>query len=74
MNDVFTNLHLPSLIVIVTGRQKWFKMAEIWGNGMKTPINDSHHKIFEFGPLFGYHNFQNEIDTWETTVPCWFQL
>ena len=26
------------------------------------------HKNFEFGPLFGYGIFQNEIDTWDTTV------
>ena len=25
-------------------------------------------KILNFGPFFGYHNFQIQIDTWETTV------
>ena len=43
-------------------------MAENWDNGLKTPVNGSLHKNFEFGPLFGYQNFQNQIDTWETTV------
>ena len=48
--------------------QKWLKMAGSWGNGLKTPVNDLLHKNFKFRPLFGYHNFQNQIDTWETTV------
>ena len=43
-------------------------MAESWDNCLKTPANGLFHKNFEFGPLFGYHNFQNQIDTWETTV------
>ena len=43
-------------------------MVEIWDNGLKTPVNGLFQKNFEFGPLFGYHNFQNQIDTWETTV------
>ena len=43
-------------------------MAESWDNGLKTPLNGLLHKNFEFGPLFGYDDFQNEIDTWETTV------
>ena len=43
-------------------------MAESWDNGLKTPLNGLLHKNFEFGPLFGCHNFQNQIDTWETTV------
>ena len=43
-------------------------MAGSWGNGLKTPVNDLLHKNFKFRPLFGYHNFQNQIDTWETTV------
>ena len=43
-------------------------MAESQGNGLKTAANGLFHKNFEFGPLFGYDNFQNEIDTWETTV------
>ena len=44
-------------------------MAGSWGNGLKTPVNDLLHKNFKFRPLFGYHNFQNQINTWETTVP-----
>ena len=44
-------------------------MAESQGNGLKTAANGLFHKNFEFGPLFWYDNFQNEIDTWETTVP-----
>ena len=48
--------------------QKWLKMAEIQGKGLKTPINGLFHVKFEIGPLFGYGYFQNEIDTWETTV------
>ena len=45
-------------------------MAESQGNGLKTAANGLFHKNFEFGPLFWYDNFQNEIDTWETTVHC----
>ena len=45
-------------------------MAESQGNGLKTAANGLFHKNFEFGPLFQYDNFQNEIDTWETTVQC----
>ena len=44
-------------------------MAESQGKGLKTPVNVLFHENFAFGPLFGYDNFQNEIDTWETTVP-----
>ena len=43
-------------------------MAESWGNGLKTPVNDLVHKIFQFRPLFRHRNFQNQINTWETTV------
>ena len=43
-------------------------MSDSWGNGLKTPVNGLLHKNFKFGPLFGYHNFENQIDTWETTV------
>ena len=43
-------------------------MVEIWDNGLKTPVNGSLYKNFEFGPFFGYDNFQNQIDIWETTV------
>ena len=50
--------------------QKWLKMAESQGNGLKTAANGLFHKNFEFGPLFWYDNFQNEIDTWQTTVEC----
>ena len=45
-------------------------MAGSWGNGLKTPVNDLLHKNFKFRPLFEYHNFQNQINTWETTVPA----
>ena len=41
-------------------------MAESQGKGLKTPVNGLFHKNFEFEPLFGYDNFQNKIDTWET--------
>jgi len=43
-------------------------MAESQGKGLKTPVNGLFHENFEFEPLLGYDNFQNEIDTWETTV------
>ena len=43
-------------------------MAESQGKGLKTPVNGLFHENFEFGPLFKYDNFQNQIDTWETTV------
>ena len=49
-------------------------MAESWANGLKTPVNGLLQKKFNFGPLFGYHNFQNQIDTWETTVQTYFFL
>ena len=45
-------------------------MTESQGKGLKTPVNGFFNENFEFGPLFGYENFQNEIDTWETTVAC----
>ena len=47
-------------------------MAESWDNGLKTPVNGLLHKNFEFRSLFWYHNFQNQIDTWETTVQSRF--
>ena len=43
-------------------------MVEVWDNCLKTPANDSLHNFSKFGPLFGYHNFQKQIGTWETTV------
>ena len=50
-------------------------MPEMAQNGWKSGqglennrVNGLFDKNFEFGPLFGYDNFQNEIDTWETTV------
>ena len=43
-------------------------MVEIWDNCFKTPVNGLLQKKFEFRPLFGYHNFQNQTDTWETNV------
>ena len=43
-------------------------MAESQGKGLKTPVNGLFHEKFQFGPLLGYDNFQNEIDTWQTTV------
>ena len=43
-------------------------MAESQGKGSRTPVNGLFHENFEFGPLFKYDNFQNQIDTWETTV------
>ena len=52
--------------------QKRLKMAESQGNGLKTPVNVLCHENFEFGPLFGYDYFQNEIDTWETSVCRYF--
>ena len=48
-------------------------MAESQGKGLKTPVNGLFHKNFEFEPLFGYDNFQNKIDTWETTVNCYIE-
>ena len=43
-------------------------MVEIWDNALKTPVNGLLQTKIKFGPLFGHHNFQNQIDTWETTV------
>ena len=48
-------------------------MVEIWDNCLKTPVNGSSHKKNYFGPFFGYHNFQIQIDTWETSVKRGFQ-
>ena len=46
-------------------------MVEIWDNALKTPVNGLLQTKIKFGPLFGHHNFQNQIDTWETTVTGW---
>ena len=35
---------------------------------LKPPVDGMFHEIFGFGTFFRYHNFQNEIDAWESTV------
>ena len=44
-------------------------MAESWGRILRPLVDGLFYEFFVFGTFFGYHDFQNEIDAWETTVP-----
>ena len=44
-------------------------MAESWGRDLKPLVDGLFYEIFGFGTFFRYHNFKNEIDAWEITVP-----
>ena len=43
-------------------------MSESRGRDLKPPVDGMFYEIFGFGTFFRYHNFQNEIDAWESTV------
>ena len=43
-------------------------MSQSRGRDLKPPVDGMFHEIFGFGTFFRYHNFQNEIDAWESTV------
>ena len=43
-------------------------MSESQGRDLKPPEDGMFYENFEFGTFFRYHNFQNEIDAWESTV------
>ena len=43
-------------------------MSESRGRDLKPPVDDIFYEIFGFWTFFRYHNFQNEIDAWESTV------
>ena len=47
-------------------------MSESQGRDLKPPVDGMFYDIFGFGTFFRYHNFQNEIDAWESTVPSIF--
>ena len=43
-------------------------MPESQGKDLKPPEDGKFYENFGFGTFFWYHNFQNEIDAWESTV------
>ena len=43
-------------------------MSESQGRDLKPPEDGIFYENFGFGTFFWYHNFQNEIDAWESTV------
>ena len=43
-------------------------MSESQGRDLKPPEDGMFYENFGFGTFFWYHNFQNEIDAWESTV------
>ena len=43
-------------------------MAESRGRDLKPSLDGMFYEFFGFGTFFRYHIFQNEIDTWESTV------
>ena len=45
-------------------------MAEILGRDLKPLVDGLFYENFGFGTFFWYHNFQHEIDAWESTVDC----
>ena len=45
-------------------------MSESQGRDLKPPEDGMFYENFGFGTFFWYHNFQNEIDAWESTVPA----
>ena len=48
-------------------------MSESQGRDLKPPVDGMFYEIFGFGTFFRYHNFQNEIDAWESTVLALFK-
>ena len=49
-------------------------MSESQGRDLKPPLDGIFYEFFGFGTFLRYHNFQNEIDAWESTVKCVFSL
>ena len=45
-------------------------MSESQGRDLKPPEDGMFYENFGFGTFFWYHNFQHEIDAWESTVGC----
>ena len=43
-------------------------MSESQGRDLKPPEDGMFYENFGFGTFFWYHNFQNEIDAWESIV------
>ena len=43
-------------------------MSETQGRDLKPSVDGIFYETFGFGTFFRYHNFQNEIDAWESTV------
>ena len=43
-------------------------MSESQGRDLKPPEDGMFYENFGFGTFFWYHNFQHEIDAWESTV------
>ena len=48
-------------------------MSQSRGRDLKPLVDGMFYEIFRYGTFFRYHNFQNEIDAWESTVP-WYIL
>ena len=48
-------------------------MSESQGRDLKPPEDGMFYENFGFGTFFWYHNFQNEIDAWESTVQGGFE-
>ena len=42
-------------------------MSESRGRDLKPSVDGIFYETFGFGTFFRYHNFQNEIDAWEST-------
>ena len=49
-------------------------MSESQGRDLKPPEDGMLYENFGFGTFFWYHNFQHEIDAWESTVQPDFQV
>ena len=49
-------------------------MSESQGRDLKPPVDGMFYEIFGFGTFFRYHNFQNEIDAWESIVEAPFHV
>ena len=47
-------------------------MSESQGRDLKPPEDGMFYENFGFGTFFWYHNFQNKIDAWESTVQSLF--
>ena len=49
-------------------------MSESQGRDLKPPEDGMFYENFGFGTFFWYHNFQHEIDAWESTVELQVKL